>query len=279
MRALAKLLFLALIGLTLTVAAADRPPAFASPSIASGPFRQFTDLMRRDGLDVVLVIDDSGGEPLFLRELHPKIVQLTDLLHGLVPNARLGIVAFGDCNKEYIQPLTASSRELNDFLNGPDEHVCGCGCEASAGLDACETAINKMNWKPQARKVVVFIGDSPPGADQFGPLTRLISKFRGEHGTFSTIDVAPREHERFERLFWLKVHHQEPPKISPLPEYYQSTVGAYKKLAESGAGTAIILTKDTDINQQILTLAFGIQWKAETSAFADKFSSGTTPGK
>jgi hypothetical protein len=188
-------------------------------------------------------------------------------------------VAFGDCDKEYIQPLTASSRELNDFLMGPEANYCGCGCEESATLGACETAINKMNWKPQARKVVVFIGDSPPGADQFGPLTRLISKFRGEDGTFSTIDVAPQEHERFERLLWLTVHHQEPPKISPLPEYYQRTIGAYKKLAESGAGTAIVLTKDTDINQQILTLAFGIQWKAETSAFADSFASGTTTGK
>ena len=68
MRTLAKLLFLALIGLTLTVAAANSPPAFPFPSTDSGPFRQFTDALRRDGLDVVLVIDDSESKIMFIRD-------------------------------------------------------------------------------------------------------------------------------------------------------------------------------------------------------------------
>ena len=97
-------------------------------------------------------------------------------------------------------------------------------------------AIHQMDWKPYAKKVIVLVGDSPPKKDDFQPLIAEIHQFRSNNGTFNTVDVAAEEHERFEREFWLKVHREEPPKISPLPEFYQQTRAAFKVLATAGGG-------------------------------------------
>src|SRR5208283_2491994 len=134
-------------------------------------------------------------------------------------------------------------------------------------LGAVDYGINKMDWKPYAKKVVVLVGDSPPRTEDFAPLLAMIRQFKDKNGTFNTVDVAAEEHERFEREFWLQKHPDEPPRISPLPEYYQQTRAAYKILANAGGGSMRSLTKDTHINQQVLILSFGPQWQNQVSAF------------
>jgi hypothetical protein len=89
------------------------------------------------------------------------------------------------------------------------------------------------------------------------------------------VDVAAEEHERFEREFWLKVHREEPPKISPLPEFYQQTRAAFKVLANAGGGAMRSLSKDSHINQQVLVLAFGEQWQGQVAAFGRGISNSS----
>ena len=85
-----------------------------------------------------------------------------------------------------------------------------------------------MEWRPSAKKAIVLIGDSPPAKNEGAELLRLIRDFRSRNGTFSAIDVAEEEHERFEREFWMNLHGEEPPAISPLPEFYQQAKAAVK---------------------------------------------------
>ncbi|MGA3230651.1 MAG: vWA domain-containing protein [Candidatus Binatus sp.] len=220
--------------------------------IGSG-FGGFIGELRRKGLDVVLVIDGTGSMKLIIDDVKAKMEQLVQSIHRLVPIARIGIIVFGGKGeKRNIQPLTLSPQKLSDFLNGIQ--AMGGGEWEEDTLGACETAINKMDWKPYAKKVVVLVGDSPPEKEDFAPLLALV-------------DVAAEEHERFEREFWLKVHREEPPKISPLPEFYRQTQAAYKVLATAGGGSMKSLTKDAHINQQVLILAFGEQWQAQVGAF------------
>src|SRR5215469_15254829 len=233
--------------------------------IGSG-FGGFIGELRRKGLDVVLVIDGSGSMKLIIDDVKAKMAQLIQSIHRLVPIARIGIVVFGGKGEKLdSQPLTLSPQKLEDFLT----HITakGGGEWEEDTYGACEFAVNKMDWKPYAKKVVVLVGDSPPHKEDFQPLIQLIHKFKDENGTFNTVDVAAEEHERFEREFWLKVHREEPPKISPLPEFYQQTRAAYKVLANAGGGSMKSLTKDTHINQQVLILAFGEQWQNAVAAF------------
>jgi von Willebrand factor type A domain len=229
-------------------------------------FGGFIGELRRKGLDVVLVIDGTGSMNLILDDVKAKMAQLVQSIHRLVPIARVGVVVFGGKGEKLdVQPLTLSPQKLEDFL----QHITakGGGEWEEDTYGACEYAIQKMDWKPYAKKVVVLVGDSPPHKEDFQPLIQLIHQFKDNNGTFNTVDVAAEEHERFEREFWLKVHREEPPKISPLPEFYQQTRAAYKVLANAGGGSMKSLTKDTHINQQVLILAFGEQWQNAVAAF------------
>src|SRR5580700_9178302 len=233
--------------------------------IGSG-FGGFIGELRRKGLDVVLVIDGTGSMRLIIDDVKAKMQQLVQSIHRLVPIARIGIIVFGGKGEKMsIQPLTLSPQKLSDFLNGIQ--AMGGGEWEEDTLGAVDTGINKMDWKPYAKKVVVLVGDSPPRTEDFAPLLALIRQFKNNNGTFNTVDVAAEEHERFEREFWLKVHREEPPKISPLPAFYRQTQAAYKVLATAGGGSMKSLTKDAHINQQVLILAFGDQWQSQVSAF------------
>ena len=240
-------------------------------------FGGFIGELRRKGLDVVLVIDGTGSMNLIINDVKAKMAQLIQAIHRLVPIARVGIIVFGGKGEKMeIQPLTLSPAKLTDFLG----HITakGGGEWEEDTFGACTTAMQKMDWKPYAKKVVVLVGDSPPHKDDFAPLIAMIRKFKGQNGTFNTVDVAAEEHERFEREFWLKVHREEPPKISPLPEFYQQTRAAYKVLANAGGGAMRSLTHDSHINQQVLILAFGEQWQNQVSAFGRGISSGGGSG-
>jgi hypothetical protein len=233
--------------------------------IGSG-FGGFIGELRRKGLDVVLVVDGTGSMQLIIDDVKAKMAQLVHAIHRLVPIARVGMVVFGGKGQKMnIQPLTLNPQKLVDFLN--NVHAEG-GDEWEEDLaGGVNAAIHNMDWKPYAKKVIVLVGDSPPKKDDFQPLIAEIHQFKSNNGTFNTVDVAAEEHERFEREFWLKVHREEPPKISPLPEFYQQTRAAFKVLANAGGGAMRSLSKDSHINQQVLVLAFGEQWQGQVAAF------------
>jgi hypothetical protein len=241
--------------------------------VGSG-FGGFIGELRRKGLDVVLVIDGTGSMKLIIDDVKAKMGQLVQAIHRLVPIARVGIVVFGGKGEKMnVLPLTLSPQKMSDFLGSIQ--ALGGGEWEEDTMGAVETAIDKMDWKPYAKKVVVLVGDSPPKKEDFGPLLAIIRKFKGDNGTFNTVDVAAEEHERFEREFWLKVHREEPPKISPLPEFYRQTQASYKVLAVAGGGSMKSLTKDSHINQQVLILAFGEQWQSQVAAFGRGLAGGS----
>jgi len=240
--------------------------------VGSG-FGGFIGELRRKGLDVVLVIDGTGSMKLIIEDVKAKMNQLVGAIHRLVPIARVGVVVFGGKGeKMQLQPLTLSGQKLAQFLAGIQAAGGGEWEEDTTG--AVQAAVSQMDWKPYAKKVIVLVGDAPPAKDSFDSLLGTIKQFKANNGTFNTVDVAAEEHERFEREFWLKVHRQEPPKISPLPQFYQQTRIAYKVMANAGGGAMRSLSKDAHINQQVLILAFGEQWQNQVAAFGRGISTG-----
>jgi hypothetical protein len=231
--------------------------------------------LRRKGLDVVLVIDGTGSMSLIIQDVKARMRELVAAIHQMVPTAKVGIVVYGGKRDAIAsQPLTLSPSKLVEFLgsiraSGGDEWE-----EDVRG--AIGAAIDNMDWRPYANKIIVLVGDSPPKKDDFAPLLAQIHSFRDNNGTLNTIDVAAEEHERFEREFWHKVHGAEPPQISPLPEFYQQTRAAFKVLANAGGGAMRSLSKDSQINQQVLVLAFGEQWQSQVAAFGRGITSSVS---
>jgi hypothetical protein len=220
-------------------------------------FGGFIGELRRKGLDVVLVIDGTGAMKPIIDDVKAKIEPLGQAVHRLVPIARIGIVVFGGKGEAMqFQPLTLSPQKLDTFLN-IIQRMGGRESEEDT-YGACQTAINKMDWKPSAKKVIVLVGDSPPPKDDFAPLLTMVRQFRSNNGTFSTVDVAAEEQDG-------EVDHEERPKS--LREFLRQTQAAYKVLATAGGGSMKSLTKDTHIDLQLLILIFGEQWQSQVSAF------------
>ena len=86
-------------------------------AIGSG-FGGYIGELRRNGLEVVLVIDGTGSMQYVLDDVKAKMNRLVQVLHQLVPTANIGIVVFGGRRESlFIQPLTHSSETITGFLN------------------------------------------------------------------------------------------------------------------------------------------------------------------
>jgi hypothetical protein len=247
--------------------AQDRERSQAEPK--SGGFGPSIYDLQKRGFDIVLLIDGTGSMILIIEDLKTKIPQLLYSIHRPVPIARIGIIVFGGKGEEMsIQPLTLSPQRLRDFLNGIHARAGSEWHEDTLG--ACKKAIEGMDWKPYAKKVVVLVGDSAPDKEDYNPLRALIRKFKDDSGTFDAVDVAAEERERFEREFGLKQRGEEPPKLSPLPEFYRQTAQAYRVLATTGGGEMRELRPDESIDRIISQLIFlGVRpWRAGPQIYA-----------
>ncbi|HUN58985.1 MAG TPA: vWA domain-containing protein [Candidatus Binataceae bacterium] len=238
-------------------------------------FGGFIGGLRRSGLDVTIVIDGTGSMKRIIDDVKNRMRQLVLSIHRLVPTARIGIVVFGGRGESIqVQPLTVSPDKLLYFLNNITAHDGGEWQEDTLG--AVRTAVDDMGWRPSAKKVIVLVGDTPPFNEDFQPVLQEIRRFKEENGTFNTVDVTVEEHEAFDRE-WAKDTGDTSLINSALPEFYTETQHSYQWMALTGGGSWRSLTKDQQINQQVLILAFGSQWQREVSAFGRGISNASDP--
>ncbi len=234
-------------------------------------FGGFIGGLRKSGLDVVLVIDGTGSMSLIIDSVKNRMKQLVLSIHRLVPTARIGIVVFGGRGEPIeTEPPTVSPERLIAFLNGIVARDGGEWQEDTLG--AVRTAVDRMGWRPQAHKVIILVGDTPPFDEDNEPVMQEIRQFHEENGAFNTVDVTVEEHQRFLEE-WAKSHGGALPADTGLPSFYLQTQHAYQAMASAGGGAWHSLTKDQHINQQVLILAFGSQWQTEVTAFGRGISS------
>src|SRR5216683_79730 len=113
---------------------------------------------------------------------------------------------------------------------------------------------------------IVIVGDTPPFDEDAEPVLEEVRKFRMEDGTFNTVDVTVEEHERFVED-WNLHNFGNLSSKGPLPTFYLQTQNAYRTIASAGNGSWHSLTKEQQINQQVLMLVFGEEWRREVATF------------
>jgi von Willebrand factor type A domain len=232
-------------------------------------FGGFIGQLRRRGLDVVLVIDGTGSMRFVMDEVKDKMEKLVLAIHRLVPTARIGIVVFGGRGEQdQVQPFTVSSQQLQAFVAAIHAQNGSFDWREDT-LTAVKAAVDQMQWRPNAKKVIVLVGDTPPWDADYAQILTLIRKFHEEDGTFNTVDVTVEEHELFEK----EVLNAK--KMSPMPDFYLLTQHAYQEMAKVGGGEWRSLTKDAAINQQVVMLAFGRRWQSQVAEFQTDIAAGT----
>jgi hypothetical protein len=239
-------------------------------------FGGFIGGLRRSGLDVALVIDGTGSMKRIIDDVKGKMRLLILAIHRMVPTTRMGIVVFGGRGEPVdVQPLTISPDVLIHFLNSIRAQNGGTWQEDTLG--AVRTAVDRLAWQAPARKVIILVGDTPPFDEDREPTLDEIRKLRAENGIFNTVDVTVEEHERFVQQFYRQIG-LSPPKDDHMPSFYFETQRAYQEMAAAGGGQWRSLTKDQQINQQVLILAFGSQWQTEVAAFGRGLAGGQSQG-
>jgi von Willebrand factor type A domain len=234
-------------------------------------FGGFIGGLRRSGLDVALVIDGTGSMKRIIGDVKGKMRQLILAIHRLVPTTRMAIVVYGGRGEPILeQPLTMSPDTLLYFLNNIQAQNGSAWQEDTLG--GVRTAVDRLSWRPLSKKVIILVGDSPPFDEDMEPTLNEIRKLRAENGIFNTVDVTSEEHQRFVEEMAREIG-EDPPKNSPMPEFYFETRRAYQGMAVAGGGQWRSLTRDQQINQQVLILAFGSEWQTEVASFGRGLSS------
>ncbi len=158
--------------------------------------RSVRDSLRRiaeDGLDCVLLVDVSQSMEDVLVPVRREIVRLWRTLNWGIPGIRLGVVLYQD---EVVGVL--------DFSMGIEEQLARLQeVEASGGGDVPEgihlaikqsLGLGVFDWRPDATKHLVVLGDAPPPYAEQRGLASLVRRARQQAGfRVHALGVNPEE--------------------------------------------------------------------------------------
>jgi hypothetical protein len=238
-------------------------------------FGSYVGSLRKVGLDVAIVIDSTGSMQNIIDEMKQRLGQLVSTMQRLVPSARIGAVAFRDRDdgKTATAPrqsedfvvrwtdLTFSAKKVRGFLDGIVAE--GGGDWEEAVKDGLQAAMRQLDWRPDAKKVIILVGSSPPHAEDVASVRSLVAEWRAKGGYVSTIDVSARLHEEHERKLHRWLYGEELSQVSSLPDFYEQLQRSFNDIAQSGGGQSIQLGQGGALTRHVLVLAFGDKWQRD----------------
>jgi hypothetical protein len=243
-------------------------------------FGKYVGTLRKGGLDVAIVVDASGSMQNIIDDLKRRLGDMTANMQRLVPSARIGAVVYRDKADDKIATaprqsedfvvkwtdLTLNTKKVQSFLGGIVAE--GGGDWKEAVKDGLQTAMTQLKWRPDAKKVIILIGSSPPHDEDVGAIRSMVSSWTGQNGVVSTVDVSQQLHEEHERKLNKWLYGDEPREMTPLPEFYAEVRASFGDMARAGGGTSVALAQPQGLMRHILVMAFGPQWEKDVSRVA-----------
>ncbi|PTL85344.1 VIT domain-containing protein [Vitiosangium sp. GDMCC 1.1324] len=118
-------------------------------------------------LDLVFLVDETGSMGAYIEEVKSRLLEIIDALEGapLCRSLRLGLVSYRDHAPQdatfasRVVPLTS---DIGSIRQGVER------MQASGGGDGPESVTDglydlvRLDWRPKAARVVVWVGDAPP---------------------------------------------------------------------------------------------------------------------
>ena len=213
-------------------------------------------------------------------DLKRRLTDIVRTMQRIVPTARIGAVAYRDRDtgnvataprqsEDFVvkwSDLTFNVKKVQSFLGGIVAEGGGDWKEAvKEGLDA---AMKNLKWRPDAKKVIIVIGSSPPHDQDNAAIRALIADWRARNGNVSTIDVSYPLHAEHERKLHRWLYGEELKEVTPLPEFYEELRSAFRDIARQGGGADVALGEDAALVRHVLVQAFGTQWEKEVGRVA-----------
>jgi Mg-chelatase subunit ChlD len=213
--------------------------------------------LRGVGLDLVLVLDATDSMTPFIEQAKVRLQSVLSVVTGLVPNARVGIVAYKDYGDDYGPdatksiPLTTDHQAIRKFL---DEITAGGGGDIPEPIHeaiGAATSAKRMGWNPRRKHVNILVGDSPNHASGRKTLYTLAAAFTHDGGVINVIDTGG----------------------TGAPSVVRTALQPdLQRLAKDGGGEAFLL-KDVDAFwRHLITSVFGQRYEQDINVIIEKFT-------
>lgn len=211
--------------------------------LRAGGFGRTVSQLRRSGLEIVFVFDSTGSMSSALIAVKQRVAEMAQALHALVPESRIGVITYRDTgdDEEYLTRSTPLSRDFYRAINFIQViGAGGGGDQPEAVYEALQEAF-RQPWSPKARRVVVLIGDAPPHTGSQKNLRSKVERFAADdRSSIHAIVTSPDGDQRVR----------------------DETLRAFEAIARSGRGQCLPLGRDDGILGEVLSLAFGSEYRA-----------------
>jgi hypothetical protein len=125
-----------------------------------------------DPIDVVISFDTTGSMSSVLAQVRRKIKQTVERLMGELPDIRIGIIVHGDYCDEHTTYVTRHLDLTQDTV-GITHFVENTPATGGGDAPECyELVLHEalaLSWRPEARRVLVMIGDEVAHAPEDNP--------------------------------------------------------------------------------------------------------------
>jgi Mg-chelatase subunit ChlD len=208
----------------------------------SGEFRRTLTGLRETGLEIVFVVDSTGSMGPVLDASKRRMTRMLDALRAMVPDARVGIVAYRDHGpgEDYVTYALPLCRDYYRTLNFMQTIEAGGGGDRPEAVHEGIRSATAQTWRDGAKRVVVVIGDAPAHRYATRALEQTLRPFcKDGRGFVHTIMTSTD-------LFG---------SIS------KETKESFAQIAELGRGACVPAEDDDRILEQVLTLAIGQEFR------------------
>ena len=222
----------------------------------SAGFGKVIGTLRRQGLDVVLVIDATDSMAPYIEQGKKRLRQVITVVTHVVPDSRFGVVAYKDYGDDYgpdavkVLKITVDPKAVHAFI---DEIIAGGGADPPEPINealAVVTNAKRIGWGPKRKRVVILVGDSsihPSGQrDAFDDARYFAKKMKG---TINVIDVGGTGDQGAAR----------------------KTVQPHlARIAKEGGGSAFLLRDRDAFWRHLIVSVFGQQYERDVNTIIKK---------
>ena len=237
-------------------------------------FSRHIQVLREGGLDVVFVFDATESMQDYINAVKLKIQNLADAFRKLVPTCRIGLVSYTDYHNSEVtrlSPLTHGIGSLKQFLSAV--RVMGGGDTREAVAEGVRVAIQDMEWRKKAKKVILVIGDAPPHKKDVDGCVRMIRDFReNNNGQLCVLDMRAPGHMSMEYYKSVILPNIRGDSHVESYDFYtdnEKVMADFQMLAAAGGGEGARVHDEKKVIKHMLVLIFGTRWQMYLDEFME----------
>ncbi len=215
------------------------------------------------GLDIALLFDSTGSMAGLIRAAKQRTDEIIHELNALLPSLRVSVYTYRDYGDNYVwygSPLTYDTWKLSGFLQNAT-HGQG-GDLPEAVFETTRNAMMKLDWRPEAHKVIVYAGDAPHHPESHGVFIETIKEF-------CTVENNAVLHAVFtdtnRRSLDIKTRKRRIDASGIKAPFFDR----YAETAAAGRGRAVMLDDESALIKELLVLTFGESFRADIENLLD----------